>query len=189
MMHFVPTFAFLVLNALAALLGIAPGECAAQSDDPGEQQIKVAFLYKFGSYVDWPPAAFAGPDSPLVIGVLGADELADELAATVARRPVSGRLVIVRKLRRGAPVSGVQILFVARTESARHAEVVAPLRGQPILIVTESEDAFQHGSMINFVQVGDKIRFDVDPSSAERGNLKISARLLAVARKVVSRPS
>jgi len=188
-MRFLPAFAFLVLNALAAVLGIAPRECAAQSDDAAEQQIKVAFLYKFGSYVDWPPGAFTGADSPLVIGVLGADDLADELAATVARRPVNGRLVIVRKLRRGAPVAGVQILFVARAESARHAEIIAPLRGQPVLIVSESEDAFQHGSMINFVQVGDRIRFDVDPSFAERGNLKISARLLSVARKVVSRPS
>jgi hypothetical protein len=189
LMRFASGLAFAALNALAATLALAPAECAAQADEPAEQQIKVAFLYKFASYVDWPANAFAGPDSPLVIGVMGADELADELAAIVVRRPVNGRLVMVRKLRRGAPLTGVQILFVARAESARHAEIVAPLKGQPVLVVTESEQAFPPGSMINFVPVGDKIRFDVDPTFAERGNLKISARLLSVARKVVAKPS
>jgi hypothetical protein len=182
-----PALLFALLGALAALF--APLRGSAQSDESAEQQIKVAFLYKFGSYIDWPPNAFVGPDSPFVIGVLGADELADELSATVARRPVNGRLVIVRKLRRGAPVSGVQIIFVGKAESSRHPEIVAALKGQPVLIVTESDDAFKHGSMINFVSEGDKIRFDVDPAFAERGNIKISARLLSVARKVVSRSS
>jgi len=40
--------------------------------------------------------------------------------------------------------------------------------------------------MINFVAVEDKVRFDVALPPAERGQLKISARLLAVARKVIS---
>jgi hypothetical protein len=41
--------------------------------------------------------------------------------------------------------------------------------------------------MINFVEIENKVRFDVAPAPAERDQLKISARLLSVARKVVPR--
>ena len=56
----------------------------------------------------------------------------------------------------------------------------------PLLTVTESEEGLERGSMINFVSVEGRVRFDVGLPSAERGNLKISARLLSVARRVRS---
>jgi hypothetical protein len=58
-----------------------------------------------------------------------------------------------------------------------------------VLTVTESEDALAHGAMINFVPVEDKVRFDVGLAQVERGRLRVSARLLGVARKVVASPS
>jgi hypothetical protein len=173
----------LLVPLLVSLL--VPTRATGQAETQGELQIKAVFLYKFGSYVDWPAGTFAQSDSPLVIGLVNAEALADEVAQVVSGRTLNGRPIVVRKLRRGSPLAGVNILFVGRAEAARMAEVLAPAKGQPILTVTDSEQAFEHGGMINFVLVGDKVRFDVAPSSAERGNLKISARLLAVARKVL----
>jgi hypothetical protein len=175
-------------RAAAALLlcwcGIA---CAwAQADLAAEYRVKAAFLYKFPSFVDWPPRAFARPDSPFAIGVLGADALADELAQVVVGRTVNARPIAVRKLRRGEPLAGVQMLFVGRADADRLAEIVAAAKAQSTLVVTESDGALAAGSMINFVVVDDKVRFDVALPSAERGELRISARLLAVARKVVT---
>lgn len=178
--------------ALAALLVAGgAGECAAQADEAqaAEYRVKAAFLYKFGSFVEWPPDAFARPEIPFVIGVIGADELADELAQVVAGRSVSGHPITVRKLRRGSSLAGLQVLFIGRADGGRLAEILAPAKGQPMLTVTESEGALAHGSVINFVVVGDKVRFDVALPPAELGNLKISARLLAVARRVIAGPT
>src|SRR5712692_8428740 len=101
-------------------------------------------------------------------------------------RRVQGRPVAVRRLRRGESLAGLHMLFVGRSETGRLGEVLAAARGHAVLTVTESEDAIASGSMINFVAVDDKVRFDVALPPAERGQLKISSRLLAVARKVVS---
>jgi hypothetical protein len=175
----------------AALLVLPAASMAADSEvTAGEQQIKVAFLYKFGSYVEWPPNVFSNAEAPLVIGVVGADDMADELTKTVAGRMVNGRPVVVRKLRRGAGAASVNILYVGRSEGARAAESIAQVKGHPVLVVTDSEAAFEQGGTINFVLDGGKVRFDVAPPSSEQGNLRISSRLLAVARKVVTgRPS
>ena len=176
--------------SLVALLAFGgPVNCLAQADADGtEYRVKAAFLYKFGEYVEWPGSAFAGPDTELAIGVLGADRVADELARVVAGRTVGDRHVSVRKLRLGDPMTGLHVLFVGHLESGRLPELLAASRGHTVLTITESDQAFAHGSMINFVVVDDKVRFDIALQPAEQSNLKISARLLSVARKVVARP-
>ena len=157
----------------------------AQDNRAAEVQIKAAFLYKFGEFVQWPPASLAR-DAPFVIGVLGAEDVAAALEQVVAERTVQGRPVVVRRLRRGDSLTGLHMLFIGREESARLAETLAGAKGQPLLTVTESDNAISHGSVINFVAEDQKVRFDIALPPAERGQLKISSRLLAVARKVIS---
>lgn len=172
--------------ALLAFLCLAQAPALSQEEPPSaEVRIKAAFLYKFSAFIEWPPETFAQPDSPFVIGVVGAEALADELGRVVAQRTVNGRSVVVRKLTRGAPLTGLQMLFVGGREASRLAEVLRAARGRPTLTVTESEDEQAPGSVINFVLVDDKVRFDVALDAAQAGNLRISSRLLAVARKVV----
>jgi hypothetical protein len=178
----------MVALSVRLLLLLALG-CAlpalAQSDSrPAELQIKAAFLYKFGDFVQWPPAAFARPEAPFAIGVLGADELAAALEQVVAGRTVQGRPVAVRRVKRGDPLAGLHMLFIGQAESARLAETLDAARGHAVLTVTESENALASGSVINFVAEEQRVRFDVALPSAERGQLKISSRLLAVARRV-----
>lgn len=177
----------LLISAAAALLGAWRwGECAAQADSQAtEYKVKAAYLYKFASYVQWPTRTPDDADSALVIGLLGADLLGHELAPIVAERRVANRPVVVRKLRRDEPATGLHMLFIGRTENAHAAEILAAMRGRAVLTVTESETAFASGSMINFIILDDKIRFDVAPRQGELENLKISARLLAVAHRVV----
>lgn len=174
-----------VAGALMMLLMGAPNPCAAQSDAQAtEYQVKAAYLYKFIGYVEWPSWAQAGSDAPLTIGVIGADGLADELQQVVAGRSIDGHPISVRKLGQGDPVAGLHMLFIGR--AARDiAGVLAAARQSGVLTVTESDDAFALGSVINFVVVQDKIRFDIALQSAEHAHLRISSRLLAVARKVV----
>src|SRR3989449_10372650 len=119
---------------------------------------------------------------------MGADALADELAQIVAGRNVNGRPVRVRKLRPGDPIAGLHVPVAGR-DRGRLAEILAAAKGRALLTVTESEEALELGSMINFVVVEDKVRFDIAPPPSESSNLKISARLLGVARKVVSKSS
>ena len=178
-----------LLLAIIIAGGVWPA-CQAQSDlQAAEYKVKAAFLYKFTSYVEWPAEVFDRPDSPFVLGVAGADALADELTQIAVGRSIGGRPVAVRKLHRGDPVSRLHILFIGRSDRGLPSDVLASAEGRPVLTVTESEEAFALGSVINFVIVDDKVRFDVALREAELANLKVSARLLSVARKVLTGPS
>ncbi len=171
-------------EGLGLLLGLALlRPVRGQSNAQAERQIKAAFLYKFLGFVDWPSDAFEAPDAPLRMGVIGADTLADDLAQMVARRQVNGRPVAVRTLRAGESFDGLHVLFIGRAEPA----VWAQARRQPrLLVIADSEEPLAHGAAIGFAVVDDKVRFDVAPRAAEQAGLKISARLVAVARRVVA---
>ena len=174
--------------ALALLLGSS--HVRADSDTTtAEYRIKAAFLYKFVGFVDWPPATFERADAPFTIGVLGGATLGNELAQIAAGRQVNGHPVRVRLLGHGDSPAGLQVLFVGRGEAARLNAVAAAAEGTATLVVSESDGALALGSAINFVVVDDKVRFDVALRPVNRAGLKISARLLSVARVVQPDPS
>jgi hypothetical protein len=172
---------------LLVFIGLLAGATAfGQGERASETQVKAAFLYKFGSFIEWPVRAFDKAESAFVIGVVGADAVAAELQPLVSGRTVQGRPINVQKLKRGDSVAGLHLLFVGQAEAGRLAEILNSAKGQPLLVVTDTEDALARGSMINFITVDDKVRFDVALPQAERGQLRISSRLLAVARKVIT---
>jgi hypothetical protein len=98
---------------------------------------------------------------------------------------VDGHPVQVRRVERMDASGGAHLLFIDRSRNGQLADTLPQVRGRPLLTVTESEQAFALGGMINFVIVENKVRFDIALAPAEASQLKISARLLAVARRVV----
>lgn len=169
---------------LLLLLAAVPSALHAQPLTAGEDDVKAAFLYRFGSFIEWPATAFADADSSFVIVVAGADAVAEKLAAITAQRTVHGRRVVVRRASRVDQVGAPQVLFIG-TE-ARHSfdALVATLAGTPVLIVTEIEGAVARGSMIDLVVDDDRVRFDVAPATAAAHGLTVSSRVLAIARRL-----
>jgi hypothetical protein len=176
--------AWLPLLLLALLLALSGAGAQAQTPGALERQVKAAYLYKFAGFVEWPEGSFAHPDSPLVIGVLSADALAEQLEQTVAGHTAGGRAVVVRKLRRGDALAGLHILFIGAMERAALQETLAASRSQAVLTVSDSDEAHALGSMINFVVADEKLRFEVALKPVASARMRISARMLSAAYKV-----
>ena len=173
------------LCTIAALL-LAGGALAQTSDGVDEAKVKAAFLLRFGQFVVWPREVLPQADTPLVIGVAGADDVAAELSRQAATgRAAPGRRVAVRNLRAGQEVPAVHVLFVGADEAGRIAQYAAAIRGRGILLVTESPGALEHGSMINFVVADRRVKFEIALEPAEKAGLALSSRLLAVALRVL----
>ncbi len=172
-------------GSLAANVAVA--QIAAESEIA--RQVMAAYLYKFGSYVVWPDEVFEDSSSPITIGVVDAPELADELRQMVEGRTISGRQVLIRKLKPGDPTEGLNVLFIGGTDIGRLAHILSDVRTQPILTVTALETGLDQGSVINFVVVDGKLRFEVSAQAAGHNGLNISARLLVAAYKVEPEPS
>lgn len=152
-----------------------------------EAQVKAEYLYKFAGHVEWPPGTFADAAAPFTIGVVGAGDVADELLRLKAGRTVNDRPVDVRVLKAGEPVRGVQIVFVGAADAAQLRRLLEPFKAAPTLIICDAAGALEAGSVIGFVLVDKRLRFEVSLANAERHGLKVSSRLLAVAQRVDGR--
>ncbi|MCC2955286.1 YfiR family protein [Massilia sp. IC2-477] len=177
----------LALPLLLAAAGTSPRAFADRYAEAGapalERRVKAAFLYKFLGYAEFPPQAFGDPAGPLMLAVVGSDDMAAELARIAAGRVIAGRPIAVRRLGEHEPIPPVHLLFVAGSDNERAARV---LRAAPAayLTVTECEGGLRFGSVINFRIIDERVRFDVSLDAADRKNLKLSSRLLTVANRV-----
>jgi hypothetical protein len=171
----------LVLAAL--LLGAIPALAQQQAS---EAAVKAALLYKFASYVEWPAEALGAPGAPFVIAVSGSDEVAAELEQLVRGRPINSRPVSVRRIKEGEAISGMHMLFVAGREPARVRAAARAARPLSALLVSEAAGGLEAGSVINFIPTDDRVGFEVSIEAAERSGLKVSSRMLGVARRVLA---
>lgn len=175
--------AILALLAGATALSAADAG-AAETEVPLEYRVKAAFLYQIAGYVEWPKKAFPRPDTPVTIGVIGAEPLAEELSRIVPGRTAGNRPIAVRRLKAPASLDGVHVLFVGHERRSQIAGLAAKAREGAILLVTESEGALAEGGMVNFVVVDGRVRFEVALESVRSSGLALSSRLLAVAQQV-----
>jgi hypothetical protein len=164
------------------LLGRLDG--SAQTEPSREYQVKAVFLFNFAQFVEWPPAAFAGASSPIVIGVLGENPFGAYLDETVREEKVDNRPLEVQRYRRVDEIKTCHVLFISRSEASRLEQILASLKDRSILIVGDGDDFVQRGGMIRLATPQNTIRLIINVEAARAANLTISSKLLRSAEVV-----
>lgn len=181
-----PVLRWLALLFLGWLAVAAPTSVRAEND-PAE--VKAAFAYRFTLYTEWPTNLFAGATAPIVIGVLGDAPLSEFLEKIVAGRLSQGRPVVVRRCARAEDLAGCQVAYLRQSDRRRQLEILAALRGKPVLTVCDSDPFFGLGVTIKlFIRADDSVGFWVNRLAAEQSGIKLGSRMLQCADKIVATP-
>ena len=149
-----------------------------------ERSVMAAYIYRFITYVEWPASAFPNAEAPIVIGVVNADDIAAELEQVVRGRTALNRRLQVRRLALGDAWTGVNVLFIGGEAAPKFLQAAKMLPERSVLTITGVDRGIEHGSVINFVQVDGRVRFEVNVAVAEKSGLRLSSRLLTVATRV-----
>ena len=149
-----------------------------------EYAVKAAFIYNFAALVMWPTSAFAEPGAPLSIAILGAADFAPHTEDFLKVRKVGDRPIEVNRIASPEEITGHHMVFVSAAENDRLARILEVARGSQVLTIGESESFARRGGIINFYREGNKIRFEINRPAAEAAGLRISSRLLRLARLV-----
>jgi hypothetical protein len=169
--------------AVAAAGVFAPPRATAQVSR--EYDLKAALLFHFTQFVEWPPAAFATPESPLVIGILGNDPFGGMLEQVVLGEKCGARAIRIERFHSLKEVRDCQILFVCPNERDNLERINAALRNKPILTVGEFEGFATRGGMIRMVRnPANKIALRINLNAIKAAGLTVSAKLLRVAEVV-----
>lgn len=169
----------------AALAVMLPAQGARAGDD---NEVKADMLCNMAKFVQWPDAVVSQNKGQLVVTILGEDDLAGSIANVLSQRNVNGKPVYVRFARRIQDVRGSQIVYIAASEMPHAEEILAALKGTPVLTVSDTEGFAGKGGMVDFSGIAPRVRFEVSLVRAEQAGLRISSKLLAIARVVDGAP-
>lgn len=170
---------------LAVSAACAPLELSAAGADVPLPQLKVAYIYNFTRYIEW-PARPAG--EPFVIAVMGDAVMASALRRLEAQaKQAAGGPIRVSTTSVPDAIRDCQILFVGAGAGTQLGQVLAAARGKPILLVGDTPGFAQRGVAINFflkrdvLGKGQRLRFEINPAALRGRGLKVSAELYDVA--------
>jgi hypothetical protein len=166
-----------VFALLAASTG-ARGEEAASV----EYKIKAAYLLNFTKFVEWPTNRFATAGTPIRVGVLGKDPFGSDLERTMSGRVIEGRKFEIVRPETVAAAVDCHIVFVSSSERRQLPEIIETLHKASVLTVGEHEEFVEQGGIIRFFLHQDTVRFEINARAAEGAGLRVSSKLMQIAR-------
>jgi hypothetical protein len=179
---FGPRLACVVLLLMWAR--VLPVRSIDAQEAPTEYQVKAAYLLNFLKFVEWPTDPTADIRERWIIGVVGGNPFGDELSQIITGKTVQGHELEVRQFRPGEDLHGCHVLFISASEKKRLPSTLAALNGSSVLTVGDMDHFIESGGMIQFVMEEKRVRFAIDVSASSRARLKVSSKLLSLARTV-----
>ena len=180
-----------VLSAALLVLffsGFLAPDDRAQQAKPSEYRVKAVYLYNFGKFVQWPRDTQASADHSFPICVVGRDPFGSTLSDIVAGESINNLRLVTREIERVENAADCRILFISSSEENRVINILDGLQAKPVLTVSDMPDFVNRGGMIQFVLDGDKVRFEVNLTAAQKAHLTLSSQLLKVATSVQKNP-
>jgi hypothetical protein len=148
-----------------------------------EYRVKSAFLYNFTKFIEWPSETQKKSD--FVMCVAGNPELHTKLVETIGDKKNAGLPIKFSRILHPGEAQQCQLLFLGFVEPERLSDWLGALSDQAVLTVSDDSGFIAMGGMIQFVIVDGKIRFDINQSAANRLSIKMSSKLLGLARNVI----
>lgn len=168
---------------IVLILGISVDLSAQNPELFLQYQVKAAFLYKFIKFVDWPEGVLPDTCQTISIGVLSRGPIHRALDL-IADKEVKGRQLVVKHFPRLQDIEYCHVLFIGGSEKKHLKQILKRLNGNSTLTVSEIEGFGHLGGMINFIFLENRIGFEINPNAAEETQLKISSKLLRLAKIV-----
>jgi hypothetical protein len=180
---------FGVVSCLAFSLAYALGQTTPEpdpSESPNqlEYNVKAAFLYSFGRYVEWPEKMFEKKDSPFVIGIYGKNPFGKALDRIAQTRTIQGRHIAVRIIESIDDLAKCHIVFIPSSLAAeKQDKIIKKIKDEPFLLVGEIPHFAEMGGDMNFFMDGESVRFEINVDTIRRKKIQIDAKLLNLGKK------
>lgn len=175
------TARWLVVVVILTLLPIGTRQVGAQR--ASAYQLTAAFLLNFVKFTTWPDGALSAQAS-IVLCVIDNDRVADALGEVTRGQTVAGRPIEVRRTTLAAAVGTCQVIYGGDTDGGRGQPLIQATQGRPILTVGASSDFAERGGVANFFVDNGRMRFAVNTTAADKARLRISSKLLSLAKIV-----
>ena len=156
---------------------------SADQQKAGEYQVKALFLYNFLNFVDWPAGSSFSTSPAINVCIVGDDPFGDALD-NIRNETVKGKNLAIRIYRPFDEPEGCHLLFIPASGKSHAGQVLRSVRDANVLTVSDTVEEGRQGAIISFFIEQKKVRFAINIEAARRAGLKISSKLLRLAKIV-----
>jgi YfiR/HmsC-like len=156
-------------------------ETLAQPAAPTQYEVQAVYLFDFAKFVRWPAGS---RHETISICVAGQQVFADTLTRIVAGERIDSHTLSVQLVQQPQDEAACDILFIGSAAEARLDGLLAATNGKSVLTVSDVPGFLDRGGMIQFLIVGNRVRFSVDLRPVGRSGISLSSELLKVAAAV-----
>jgi len=135
-------------------------------------------VYNFIKYVQWPDHTETGE---FVIGVIGNADVHSTLNSWYGGKPRGNKTYVIKKFSSAAEVTNCHVVFIDKSKSGEFDAVNNKVKGKGTLVITDKAGLGEKGSGINFKNVDNKLKFELNQRALEASNLKVSGTLSSMA--------
>lgn len=173
-------FALGLLSAFP--LGSRAGD--ASSALPEARVVKAAYVYNFTKFVDWVAEdGVTGRLATVTICVVGTDPVGSALDE-ITKLESKGRPILVRHIQDRERIPVCHILYIGSSEEPHLLRILAQVGSAGVLTVSDIPRFAEQGGMIGFIPERGRVRIEINPVPLRRAGLKVSSKLLEIARIV-----
>ena len=159
----------------------------AQGQQYTEYDLKSAYVFNFSKFITWPTSAFESTESDFKIVVFGSSPITSVLYKALKGRKIMGRNISIKVIYSIEDLEDAHILFVSKGMQKELKQVISKYENKATLVIGDVIEGFcQSGGIINFTEKSSKYRFEINNQAAQKTGLKISSKLLSLARIISS---
>lgn len=149
------------------------------ADAVSEYDLKAAYLLNFASYVEWPSS-----QGPITICIYGENPFKATTIVSLLKEKQGRVDVTFTYPRQLGQLADCKILYLASSERDNFDQIIASLHNASVLIVSDIQDDLPAGVMINLLLESNRLAFEVRMNTVLAAKLKISSKLLKLAKSV-----
>ena len=141
--------------------------------------VEAIYLEKFTRFIEWPDDTNVYDTTEnFVIGIVGEDSFEGVLETIYGSYPILNKNVQIIHDVTDKNFENCNLIFINILNEKSLDRILSLLKGKPILTISHNKGFAEEGVHINFINIGNKIRFEVNKKSMEESKLKASHLLL-----------
>lgn len=168
---------------IACLTMLSMSACAYAREELKEEQVKAAFVLNFAKFVEWPASTFSS-NNVLDLCVVGKNKIGSTLKL-LHQREVQGHVLKVSYITSPEELGdyACHILFIGEDEPKRQQQWLIKVQNRAILTIADDASFMKQGGMIGLYTEDSRVQFMINQKTTQETGLKISARMLQLARE------
>ena len=174
----------IVVVVAYCIFAILPFPVGAENPSYDEYALKTAFLYRSLHYIEWPADPADEEANQISICITSDDDFSNTLKS-LHQQKIDLSTIVVKTFEHYEEMRDCNVVYISKHTVERVIELFS---GTNVLTVGDYPGFIEAGGILNFPLRKNKVSLEINHNEAIQHNLKISAKLLRIA-KVKNKPA